>query len=127
MRSLIKSLSGLVLGAVTAPRGSARFGASHRYCRERFVVLLLLLAPFALAIRVPGRQALVQRTALAVAGLFSGSTLLTGLPAWPTTAAAALALVSPCAALVAGVWLSLKVIGRAPHNSSKSTPLRGTA
>ena len=148
MRLLIKSLAGLVLGAVAAPyliwcwsqiagRGivfDPLFGAGLRGSAlhtaigvSDFVVSLLLLAPLALAIRALGRQALVQHTALAVAGLFTGSTLLLGLPAWPTTVAAALALISPCAALVAGVWLSLKVIGRAPDNSSKSTPLRGTA
>ena len=148
MRPWLKTATALLLGAAAGPyllwcwaqiagrglvfdplfgaglRGSALMAAATT---ADFVVSLLLLAPFALAVRSLGRSGAWRHTLLASAGLLAAPTIIVGTPAWPASLGAAVALVSPFVALAAGVWLSLKLCGRAPNNSSKPTPLRGAA
>ena len=92
-----------------------------------FVASLIVLLPVAVVLRSLGLPRLPVHTVLAVSALFVVSSVIVGLPLWPTSWQVLVANISPYAALCAGVWLLSHFGGHTPNNSFKPTPLHGAA
>ena len=148
MRSAIKALSAIVVGAIAAPyliwiwaqvagRGlifdplfslGLRNASLHvAIASADFLASIVMLLPVALAIRCLGIPHLVLHTGFAALALFAASSAIIGWPLWPQTWQDFLLNLSPYAALCAAVWMCAAITGRPPNNSFKPTPLRGAA
>ncbi|WP_162823657.1 hypothetical protein [Lysobacter sp. TY2-98] len=108
----------------TGLRGEGLLSAVHV---GDFLVSMVLLLPLALLLRVLGTAHPWRDTFLACLSLVATSAVLVGSPSSHTGILGVLLALSPAAALLADVWLCVKITGRAPNNSSKPTPLRGAA